>query len=250
VFLEACGPAACLQPDNEGFTPLHLAVDERDGDRLLRVLLDGGPPGAATAGISGPICSVLQLAAGKNNVPAVQLLLARGARPEERATVPAGRPCRGWTPMHFAAMGGGVDAIRALIETGASVEARDAMERTPLFAAAGSGQVGAARALVEAGARVDVVDSEGCAPCRHARESGEREVADYLFAQRKRACAACGKTRGRGGGRVGLFACRGCGRGTGVRYCGLECARVHWCKMHHRRECEAVTKQRGGGAKG
>ena len=75
----------------------------------------------------------------------------------------------------------------------------------------------------------------------------------------ERRCAACGASRaggsssssssssssgGRGSAagaeRLRLTRCRGCGAVTGVRYCGAACARDHWTRRGHRRQCEAA----------
>ncbi|MYA36262.1 MAG: ankyrin repeat domain-containing protein, partial [Gammaproteobacteria bacterium] len=57
--------------------------------------------------------------------------------------------------LHEAAMSGDADAVRALIEAGADVEARR-NDRTPIFFAAVFGHADAVRALIEAGADIGV----------------------------------------------------------------------------------------------
>ncbi|KIY95184.1 hypothetical protein MNEG_12778, partial [Monoraphidium neglectum] len=55
------------------------------------------------------------------------------------------------------------------------------------------------------------------------------------------ACAVCGKTPADG---AQLRRCAGCGRTTGVMYCGDACCRHHWVRMAHRQQCEAVQLAR------
>ena len=55
------------------------------------------------------------------------------------------------TPMHWAANGGHVDAIKALKEAGADVTAKDGHGRTPMRWAAKRGRVNVFKALKEAG---------------------------------------------------------------------------------------------------
>ncbi|MBO1418495.1 ankyrin repeat domain-containing protein, partial [Streptomyces sp. FH025] len=59
-----------------------------------------------------------------------------------------------------AAERGELDAVRAALAAGASVEARDAEGRTPLLRAAFADRVAVARLLVEAGADVNAQDSQ------------------------------------------------------------------------------------------
>lgn len=70
--------------------------------------------------------------------------------------------------------------------------------------------------------------------CRKATSSGP-----LLISKRKGACAVCGKRRADG---VLMYACKGCGRATGVRYCPQACTRRHWVCLGHRRECEAAQR--------
>ena len=90
-----------------------------------------------------------------------------------------------------------------------------------MHSAAYQGRADIVKALIAAGADLE-----------------HEETAAFLIRWRKQACAACGKSRQQDG--VKLFACRGCGQQTGVRYCDSACARVHWVQHHHRRECEGL----------
>ena len=68
----------------------------------------------------------------------------------------ATRLSSGATLLHYAAKYGKVDRVRALLERGADVNAKDEDDQTPLHWAAQSGHVDCVRALLERGADVNV----------------------------------------------------------------------------------------------
>jgi ankyrin repeat protein len=91
--------------------------------------------------------SPLATAAGSGDVERIGTLLAVGANPDERDN-------HGWTPLQWAARGGYVGAIRALVAGGAHVDLKDSGVNgwTPLMHAIHKEQNEAALALLEAGA--------------------------------------------------------------------------------------------------
>ncbi|MEV5850296.1 ankyrin repeat domain-containing protein [Streptomyces sp. NPDC051985] len=74
----------------------------------------------------------------------------------------------GRAEVHYAAGGGDVDGLRALLAEGADLGAADAEGWTPLHFAAQSQVPAAVEALLTAGAAVDVVDRHGNTPLRRA----------------------------------------------------------------------------------
>lgn len=86
----------------------------------------------------------LQLAAWNGHLPAVDWLLKRGAV--------LNRPDRQWGALHYAVFGGHGDLARALIDVGASVNARSPNGTTPLMLAAREGSEEIAAMLLLAGA--------------------------------------------------------------------------------------------------
>jgi hypothetical protein len=99
--------------------------------RLIRVDAEG--QGGETA---------LMLTALHGDLSTMELLLKRGAQ--------VNRP--GWSPLHYAATGGQLAAIRWLIEHHAFIDAESPNGTTPLMMAARMKQAQAARLLVELGA--------------------------------------------------------------------------------------------------
>ncbi|WP_426402948.1 ankyrin repeat domain-containing protein [Streptomyces sp. R-07] len=79
-----------------------------------------------------------------------------------------------------AARRGDADAVRAALEAGAGVEARDEELRSPLLLASLGNHVEAARVLVEAGADPNLADADGVTPLRHARRRGFDGIAALL----------------------------------------------------------------------
>jgi hypothetical protein len=93
-------------------------------------------------------------------VEAVRVLCARGADETEEDV-------EGFTALHWAAAMGDPACIRALVQVGANVEARDRHDTTPLHSAAGKGQVRTAAWLMRvARAASDASAAEEWESCR------------------------------------------------------------------------------------
>jgi uncharacterized protein len=142
--------------------PLGVAVVEAihagDVDRLTGLLADN--PGLASARLgtddpNGMTRSLLHVATDwpghfPNVSATIAALIAAGAEVNARFSGPHTE-----TPLHWAASSDDVDALDALIDAGADVEAPGAViaDGTPLSDATAFGQWNAARRLVERGAR-------------------------------------------------------------------------------------------------
>jgi len=72
--------------------------------------------------------------------------------------------------VHVAASGGNVEAVQALISSGASINKRDETGQTPLHAAARAGSVAALRTLLNAGASTTCTDDDGNTPAGVCRD--------------------------------------------------------------------------------
>lgn len=88
----------------------------------------------------------------------------------------------GWTPLHLAAYFGRLEAVRLLLNKGASVKARsaNAMENTPLHAAAAGRHAGVIRLLLEFGAPANARQSGGWTALHAAAQNGDLESARAL----------------------------------------------------------------------
>ncbi|MCG8340163.1 MAG: ankyrin repeat domain-containing protein [Cytophagales bacterium] len=124
----------------------------------------------------------LHEAAKKGDLAAVRALLEKGA------TVDA-RDERNRTPLHWAAKGGHRDVAELLIENGAKVEARakddwtPQDDWTPLHFAAEEGHRDVAELLIEKDAEVEARGKWGKMPLHYAAEEGHLVVAELLIAK-------------------------------------------------------------------
>ena len=76
------------------------------------------------------------------------------------------------TPLHLAARMGHTEAVKALLEIHANIEALGDKQRTPLHLAALWGYAGVIRALIEAGANIKAQDDEQATPLYLAAKRG------------------------------------------------------------------------------
>jgi ankyrin repeat protein len=146
-----------------------LVLAVREGSmRVFDVLLAHPATRLEAAAINGN--TALMMAAYKGNMPAVQALLAKGAR-VDRA---------GWSPLHYAAAGGADDIARLLLERRAPIDAespRASGMYTPLMMAAREGHESTVRLLLEAGADARRKDSEGLTAAQIAKRADKPRIA-------------------------------------------------------------------------
>lgn len=81
--------------------------------------------------------------------------------------------------MHFAAQQSQTEAVRVLIDAGASVDPQDRHGNTPLWRAVfdSHGQTATVQALLQAGADPDIANNAGATPRDLASKIGTAEVA-------------------------------------------------------------------------
>ena len=155
-----------------GRVPLHYAaINGHLG--IINMLLDHG---ADASSQSINLRTPLQEAIAEDRTAAATLLIKR------RASLTA---CdhEDWTPLHYAAYKNNLDIVKALIASGADLEARTSdwnakgKERwrrtTPLFLSVWNGQIGVVQALLSADANPRAHISDG-ATCLHAAVYGKR----------------------------------------------------------------------------
>jgi ankyrin repeat protein len=90
----------------------------------------------------------------------------------------------GWTPLHLSAFFGKADAVRLLLNKGASVSARSTndLKNTPLHAAAAGGHSEIVRILLDHGADPNARQHGGWVPMHSAAQNGDLESARALAA--------------------------------------------------------------------
>ncbi|XP_068854806.1 LOW QUALITY PROTEIN: B-cell lymphoma 3 protein-like [Aphelocoma coerulescens] len=230
----AAAIAAATRQDEDGDTPLHIAVAQGAlpvARRLVALFLRGGRELDVYNHLRQ---TPLHLAVITGQVALVRLLVAHGASP--MAPDRLGRTCA-----HLACgshlpgggAGGGATAgprprvLRELLRTPGpppDLQARDYEGLTPLHVAVGSGSRESVLVLLEHGADVDAVDiKSGRSPLLHAVENNSLEMAELLLqrgasvnAQSYAGCTALHAAAGRG--LLGLLRLLlRCGADCGVR---------------------------------
>jgi len=118
----------------------------------------------------------LHLAAAFAGPEAVTLLVEHGAHAHQVSHNPLRNQ-----PLHACvALNNSVDAVRALLEAGADVNATQHGGYTPLIQAAAAGKKEMVQVLVECGARLDAKCDQGKTALDYARERGHAEIVKLL----------------------------------------------------------------------
>ncbi|MFO8056380.1 MAG: ankyrin repeat domain-containing protein [bacterium] len=131
--------------------------------------------------------SEIHVAAASGDVSRIKYILARDADKVNS------RDREGVTPLHYAAAGGKNEAVLALLEKGAEIDAAAFSGATPLYLAAAEGNTETVRLLVRKGAEVVKSDKMGCAPVHAASGNGHLETVKFLVEKGARAEALCHK---------------------------------------------------------
>lgn len=136
--------------------------------RALIKLPGFDPEARNTAGETG-----LMMAAIKGESELVRAMISQGAA--------INHP--GWTPLHYAAAGNSLPAVKLLLEQGAIVDARSPTERTPLMMAVLFGGEPVIDALLAAGADIRAHDLDGRGVAELAAASGRDWLAQRFERQ-------------------------------------------------------------------
>lgn len=154
--------------DDNGRTPLHLAVEHTATAKLLIGL------GALVETKEGTLgATPLHFAALVGNTDVVGLLIAKGAKVDARTT-------DNETPLILTAQNADIATAKLLISKGASVDAKDAGGRTSLHYAAYGGNTALAKFLIESGADVNAKTDAGATPRQLASAEGHAELVALL----------------------------------------------------------------------
>ena len=169
-------------------TPLQLAVDAGDAERVESLLRSGAPADAKVEYAAMPRLrdsgtnhvpevrgSILHWAAAQKNVDLVEFLLAHGANVN-------GTDSEGVTPLHRAAYGNHWETANLLLAHGAVPTAVDRNGDTPLHTAAFTDAKDVAELLLARGVEVDSRNRGGDTPLLVAASRGSIKVAELLLA--------------------------------------------------------------------
>ncbi len=154
-------------PDNDGWSPLHIAAYDDRVD-YVRSMLDAG----ADIELPGPNGRLLELAARFGTLEMVNLLLARGAQPNTLDE-------EGWAPLHYAAHDGNVELVKAMLDVGADPNVSSDSSPPPVWWAASEGHAEVVQLLWERGADVNELYRRWT-PLAASLRQGHTEVATLL----------------------------------------------------------------------
>jgi hypothetical protein len=155
--------------DQRGQTALILAMRD-ESFKVAAVLLEHPATRVDASNAAGE--TALMMAALKGHLAWVQRLVARGAAIQRE----------GWTPLHYAASGGGVEVVRWLLEQGAAIDAPAPNRNTPLMMAARYGASESVDLLLARGADPRPRNERGLDAADFARGAGRDAMADRLAA--------------------------------------------------------------------
>ncbi len=159
-------------PDGKATPPLIDATKRGNLEAVVAMLDTGVDPNAAR----GNGLTALHIAAGENMLEIARALLAKGADPAAKLE-------GGITPMHMAAASAdGTEMVKLLLKHKAPLELKDSLEQqTPLCVAAALGRLGSVRALLEAGAELEARNDKGRTPLILAAVGGHLDVVHLLL---------------------------------------------------------------------
>jgi ankyrin repeat protein len=155
--------------DARGQTALILAMRD-ESFKVAAVLLDHPATVVDAANAAGE--TALMMAALKGHLAWAQRLAARGAALRRE----------GWTPLHYAASGGGFDVVRWLLDQGAPIDALAPNRSTPLMMAARYGASESVELLLARGADARPHNDRGMDAADFARGAGRDALAERLTA--------------------------------------------------------------------
>jgi ankyrin repeat protein len=155
--------------DSRGQTALILAMRD-ESFKVAAVLLDHPAIRVDATNSAGE--TALMMAALKGHLAWVQRLAARGAALWRE----------GWTPLHYAASGGGFDVVRWLLDQGVPIDAPAPNRSTPLMMAARYGASESVELLLARGADARPRNDRGMDAADFARGAGRDALAERLAA--------------------------------------------------------------------
>lgn len=170
------------------------AIQGHDHDRM-RALLSADPASASRSDSSG-VSPLLHAAYVKNDEAIKMLLSVRPSLDFHEAAATGqtshlwnmgagdhGHSADGWTPLHLASFFGHREAVDALLQREADVNARsiNGLANNPLHAAAAGGHTEICRSLIAHGADPNSIQAGGYSPLHAAAKDGNRELARLLL---------------------------------------------------------------------
>jgi ankyrin repeat protein len=153
--------------DSAGQHGLYLAIREGSRD-VIPVLLEH--PGLEVDAANPAGETPLMMAALRGEIGVMKRLIERGAQLE----LPR------WTPLHYAASGPSLEAVRLLLDRGARIDSTAPNGNSPLMMAAGFGSIDSARYLLKRGADPTMRNKQDQTAADLARRGDRDKLADEL----------------------------------------------------------------------
>jgi ankyrin repeat protein len=164
-------PDLVFSKDEDGFTPLHLAMANGRKGMGEFLLSNKAEVNSKDNAGSTPLHQAATAKRGQSDL--VKMLLAHGADVNAADK-------HGLTPLHYATLSNNRDAVKLLLGYGANVNARDnEVGDTPLILAAGKGYKEVVEILLAHGADANAADDEGT-PLIWATRTGHADIADLI----------------------------------------------------------------------
>jgi WD40 repeat protein/ankyrin repeat protein/serine/threonine protein kinase len=164
--------AALGSADEQGLTPLHMAVAILGDENVVRLLIKSG---AELETKTNWGATALSLAAIKGNEAIVKILLDANADKEAREN-------HGNTPLQSAVVGKHATVVRLLLGQKADIDARDNIGMTALhLACLGTGDASCVRCLLDAGASTELKDKRGYTALHYAAGFGNGPITRLLL---------------------------------------------------------------------
>jgi ankyrin repeat protein len=169
-----CSPAVHAQASSEASRQLLDAARTGNVGGLVAAIARGADLEAKAGDRDGS--TALHLAVRSKSVEAVELLLQRGAKADNRSG-------DGWTALMQAAFSGNANMVQALVAAGADVQAREPRHgNTPLIVAAiADRNVEAVAELLASGADVELAAFDGRTPVLAAARNGATGMLQLLL---------------------------------------------------------------------
>ena len=162
-----------VDPTYQGFTPLHMAINNGHKDVALYLIKHGAY--VNTAGNKGR--TPLHLASYNGMPQVAKAIIAKGGNVNASTN-------DGATPLHSAAIGikNNTHLLKILLTKGANINAgKDSVIGTPLLYSARYGDVDIANILVNNGADISATDESGNTTLHIASQFGRFELVNYLL---------------------------------------------------------------------
>lgn len=170
-----------LQKDDDGRIPLHWAVAFSQLEAASLLLNPGKPSGKSIEFdiddyVDASGWTALHIAASVGNLEMISLLLTHEPKPDVNL-----QTTTGLTAVHLATGKKHIDAVKVLVENGASLRIKDKRSQYPIHRAAAVGSIALVQFLGEdSKSPLNSKDIQGWTPLHHALAEGFADVALVL----------------------------------------------------------------------